>query len=52
MTDKRVDWATFFSEHEDYHVEAYFYENRRPFTLEELYQAFKARLNFEKENGY
>ena len=33
--------------HKDYHVEAYFYECRRSFTLEELYQAFKARLKDE-----
>ena len=41
------NWAKFFEEHEDYTVDSRYYENRRAFTLEELYQAFKARLKDE-----
>lgn len=52
MSDKKVDWATFFSEHEDYRVEMHFHETRRSFTMEELYQAFKARMRFEEDHGY
>lgn len=47
-----VDWAGFFKRHEDYVVDARYYENRNPFTLEELYQAFKARMQFEEKMGY
>lgn len=47
-----VDWAAFFKEHEDYTVAAGFYENRRDFSVEQLYQAFKARMKFEEESGY
>lgn len=42
-----MDWEKFFKEHEDYTVAAGFYENRRDFSLEDLYQAFKARLMAE-----
>ena len=45
-------WAAFFKEHMDYRVESHFYECRNSFTLEEMYQAFKARLDCErKEEG-
>jgi hypothetical protein len=37
-------WESFFDEHKDYVVTARFYENSNGFTVEELYQAFKARL--------
>lgn len=42
-----MDWEKFFKEHKDYTVMAGFYENRRDFSLEDLYQAFKARLRQE-----
>ena len=44
-----VDWAEFFKRHEDYTVLASFYECRRDFSLEELYQMFKARLEHERK---
>jgi hypothetical protein len=44
-----TDWRDFFDRHEDYRVETYFYECRGDFTMEELYQAFKARLEHERE---
>lgn len=42
-----MDWEKFFRDHEDYYVDAHFYENERKFTLEDLYQAFKARMQQE-----
>lgn len=42
-----MDWEKFFKEHEDYTVRAGYYKNSRTFSLEELYQAFKARLQQE-----
>jgi len=46
-----MEWEAFFKEHEDYTVASGFYENRRHFTLEQLYQAFKARLLAEQPDG-
>lgn len=43
-----MDWQKFFEEHKDYQVETYFYENRNSFSLEEMYQAFKARYEAER----
>lgn len=43
------DWAEFFKDHQDYRVETYFYECRGNFTLEELYQAFRARLEHDNK---
>lgn len=45
------DWAGFFKDHEDYVIRVGFYENHRNFTMEELYQAFKARLEHEQHGG-
>ena len=42
-----MDWDKFFKEHKDYTVLSSFYENRRDFSLEELYQAFKERIKAE-----
>lgn len=44
--EKRVvnEWQEFFEKHRDYTVQSSFYECRQDFTMEELYQAFKARL--------
>ena len=42
-----TEWGEFFDEHADYTVASGFYENRRHFSLEQLYQAFKARLMHE-----
>lgn len=39
-----MDWEKFFLEHEDYRLTVSFYENRRSFSLEDLYQAFRARM--------
>lgn len=44
-----IDWADFFERHRDYTVMAGFYECRLDFSLEELYQAFKARLAHEQK---
>lgn len=41
----------FFKRHEDYMVMASFYEGRRDFSVEELYQAFKGRLLREMETS-
>ena len=37
-------WEEFFEEFKDYSVIAIFYEGRKDFTLEELYEAIKNRL--------
>lgn len=50
--DGATDWAKFFEDFEDYHIDARYYENRQPFTVEQLYQAFKARMKFEQDMGY
>lgn len=39
-----ADWQDFFEKHRDYTVQASFYECRRDFSMEDLYQAFKSRL--------
>ena len=39
-----MNWQDFFKAHSLYRVETYFYDSRDSFTLEELYQAFRARL--------
>lgn len=44
-----TDWSEFFERHRDYTVMAGFYECRRDFSLEELYQAFKARMEYEQK---
>ena len=44
---KKKDWADFFTEHGEYNVGVFFYENRGSFTVEGLYQAIKARLDNE-----
>ena len=50
---KKTNWEEFFERHRDYTVMAGFYECRRDFSLEELYQAFKARLQAElKASGF
>lgn len=41
---KEKTWEAFFDEHADYNVATYFYESSGSFTMEELYQAIKARL--------
>ena len=46
-----TEWGEFFDEHADYTVRTGFYESRGHFTLEELYQAFKARLAFEQSES-
>ena len=38
------DYEEFFKSMEDYRIETRFYENGGSFEIEELYQAFKARL--------
>jgi len=43
-----TDWTDFFGDFEDYSVEAFFYESRQTLSLEELYQAFKARYEAER----
>jgi hypothetical protein len=45
--NKEKTWQEFFDEHADYTVASGFYENRRHFSLEELYQAFKERAAYE-----
>lgn len=47
MEDNMKDYKEFFKELEDYNVRLYFYENNQCFTIEELYQAIKARLKAE-----
>jgi hypothetical protein len=37
-------WEKFFKYTEDYHFTMHFYENSHPVEMEEIYQAFKARL--------
>lgn len=39
-----ASWWEFFDKNEDFVLKVRYYENSREFTLEELYQAFKARL--------
>lgn len=39
-----MEWRDFFKDAEDYRIETRFYENGFSFTLEEMYQAFKARV--------
>ncbi len=46
--DAMSDWWKFFKDFEDHRVKARFYENERSFSLEELYQAFKAREKEER----
>lgn len=46
-TAEGIDWEKFFAAHENYLLEAWFYECNRTFTVEECYQAFKARLHAE-----
>lgn len=41
-------WDAFFSAHEDFRFRVHFYGNERDFTLEELYQAFRARSDAER----
>lgn len=48
---KEKSWQEFFDEHADYYVGTFFYDNRGSFSLEELYQAFKARLEAERRSG-
>lgn len=43
------NWQEFFEKHRDYSVLASFYECKRDFSLEDLYQAFKARLREDVE---
>ena len=43
------EWEEFFEKHRDYTIQAGFFECRRDFSMEELYQAFKARLVAERE---
>lgn len=43
-----TDWIKFFKDHQDYTVRSSYYECSNAFTLEELYQAFKARLEAEE----
>ena len=38
------DYSEFFKRMEDYRIESRFYENGASFEIEELYQAFKARV--------
>lgn len=42
-------YTEFFNRFEDYSVRTTFYENTEDFTIEELYQVFKARLMNEVE---
>lgn len=42
------NWDSFFSAHADYRLRVQFYGVERDFTLEELYQALKARLEAER----
>jgi hypothetical protein len=44
-----MEWEAFFREHKDYVVETYFYECRGSFSLEDLYCAFKARMEYERQ---
>lgn len=39
-----ADYQQFFSDMDDFRIEGRFYENGQSFTIEELYQAFKARM--------
>lgn len=41
-------WAEFFRLSEDFLFQMHFYENRLTFTMEELFQAFKDRLEHER----
>jgi hypothetical protein len=41
------DYEKFFSRMADYTIESRFYENGESFQVEELYEAFKARLIHE-----
>lgn len=45
-----TDWRDFFDTHKDYLFEGRFYECARAISLEELYQAFKARLEHERKS--
>jgi len=38
------DWKEFFQRHKDYVVNASYYECKSEFSLEDMYQAFRARL--------
>lgn len=44
-----MNWEDFFARHGDYALVVKFYECERSFSLEEMYQAFKERLEAEKE---
>jgi hypothetical protein len=43
-----MDHEAFFRDHEDYVVVAKYYGSERTFTVEQLYQAFAARLQREQ----
>jgi hypothetical protein len=43
-----VGWKEFFDRHRDFHVTMSFYGQERTFSLEDLYQAFKARADAER----
>lgn len=47
------DWEIFFRRLADYNFETRFYEQGECFEVEELYQAFKARMlaEIEADNG-
>lgn len=39
-----MEWEKFFEQMDEYELKAIFYECSRNFTVEDLYQAFKARM--------
>ena len=45
------DYEEFFNTIRGYSISAIFYENRYDFEIEDLYQAFKARYEAEKEGN-
>lgn len=45
------DWEDFFKRHKDYVIHASYYESRSDFSLEDMYQAFKARMQQEARDA-
>jgi hypothetical protein len=46
------DWEEWFHRFQDYIIPVRYYESTREVTVEELYQAFKARLAAEQEQAH